>query len=74
VVSGSPEVLGLVAEYEVSAILGPRYRDDLLHMSLATVATVDVLVSWNFRHIVRLDRIQPLNEVNAASDPVILLV
>ena len=31
-----------------------------------TVAAVDVLVSWNFRHIVRLDRIQLFNEVNAA--------
>ena len=61
----SPDVLALVAAYEVCAILGPRYRNDLLHIALATVATVDVLVSWNFRHIVRLDRIQLFNEVNA---------
>ncbi|HLG57680.1 MAG TPA: hypothetical protein VI485_20220 [Vicinamibacterales bacterium] len=63
-VSVSPEVLELVAAYEVRAILGPRYRNDLLHIALATVATVDALVSWNFRHIVRLDRIQLFNEVN----------
>ena len=62
----SPEVLQLVAAYETRAILGPRYRNDLLHIALATVAAVDVLVSWNFRHIVRLDRIQLFNEVNAA--------
>lgn len=62
----SPVVLELVAAYEGRAILGPRYRNDLLHIALATVATVDVLVSWNFRHIVRLDRIQLFNEVNAA--------
>ena len=37
-----------------------------MHIALATVASVDVLVSWNFRHIVRLDRIQLFNEVNAA--------
>ena len=65
-VSVSPEVLALVAAYEVRAILGPRYRNDLLHIALATVAAVDALVSWNFRHIVRLDRIQQFNEVNIA--------
>jgi hypothetical protein len=54
----------LVAAYEARAILGPRYRNDLLHIALATVAAVDVLVSWNVRHIVRLDRIQLFNEVN----------
>lgn len=65
-VSVSPEVLELVVAYEARAILGPRYRNDLLHIALATVASVDVLVSWNFRHIVRLDRIQLFNEVNVA--------
>ena len=65
-IRASPEVLGLVAAYEARAILGPRYRNDLLHIALATVASVDVLVSWNFRHIVRLDRILLFNEVNAA--------
>ena len=65
-VSVSPEVLALVAAYEVRATLGPRYRNDLLHIALATVAAVDALVSWNFRHIVRLDRIQQFNEVNIA--------
>jgi hypothetical protein len=28
------------------------------------VAEVDVLVSWNFRHIVRLDKIRLFNAVN----------
>ena len=65
-VNVSPEVLSLVAAYEARAILGPRYRNDLLHIALATVAAVDALVSWNFRHIVRLDRIQLFNEVNIA--------
>lgn len=65
-VSVSTEVLQLVAAYEARAILGPRYRNDLLHIALATVAAVDVPVSWNFRHIVRLDRIQLFNEVNVA--------
>jgi len=36
----------------------------MLHIAIATVAEVDVLVSWNFRHIVRLDKIRLFNAVN----------
>ena len=36
-------------------------------IALATLAQVDVLVSWNFRHIVRLDKIQRFNAVNLES-------
>lgn len=36
----------------------------MLHIALATVADVDVLVSWNFKHIVRLDKIRHFNAVN----------
>jgi len=64
VITVSPEVLQVVAAYEAHAILGARYRNDLLHIALATVSAVDVLVSWNFRHIVRLDKIQLFNGVN----------
>jgi len=35
-----------------------------LHIALATIAEVDVLVSWNFKHIVRLDKIRLFNAVN----------
>jgi len=63
-VSATEEVVSLVGAYEDHRILGPRYRNDMLHIALATVATVDVVVSWNFRHIVRLDKIQQFNGVN----------
>jgi hypothetical protein len=64
VVSVSPEALRLVSAYEREGILPPRFRNDMLHIGLATLARVDVLVSWNFRHIVRLDRIRAFNAVN----------
>lgn len=64
VVSATEEVVELVGAYESHVILGPRYRNDMLHIALATVASVDVVVSWNFRHIVRLDKIQMFNGVN----------
>ena len=58
VVATGPEALALLAAYEARAVLGPRYRADMLHIALATVAGADVLVSWNYRHIVRLDKIR----------------
>lgn len=36
----------------------------MLHIALATVADVDLLVSWNFKHIVRFDKIRLFNAVN----------
>ena len=45
----------------------PRFRSDMLHIALATLADVDAMVSWNFKHMVRLDKIRLLNAVNAES-------
>ena len=39
-------------------------RADAQHIAIATVGRVDVLVSWNFKHIVNLQRIQGYNSVN----------
>jgi len=39
-------------------------RVDALHIAVATVSRVDVVVSWNFRHIVKLSRIRAYNAVN----------
>ena len=33
------------------------------HIALATIAAVDALVSWNFKHIVRLQKIRLFNAV-----------
>jgi hypothetical protein len=58
------ETLALLAAYEAKGILGQRFRNDMLHIALASIADVDVLVSWNFRHIVRLDKIRLFGSVN----------
>lgn len=59
------EVTALLAAYEAHAVLGPRWAADMLHIALATVAEADVVASWNFRHIVRFDKIRLFNAVNA---------
>jgi hypothetical protein len=60
----SEEALSLLEKYEAHDVLDSRFRNDMLHIALATVAEVDVLVSWNFQHIVRLDKIQQFNGIN----------
>lgn len=50
--------------YLAAGIVGPRHSNDALHVALATVARCDVLVSWNVRHIVQLDKIRAFNAVN----------
>ena len=37
---------------------------DCIHIALATIHNADVLVSWNFKHIVNVDRIRGYNSVN----------
>jgi len=64
VVAISPEVDELAASYIQEGAVSSRMRADALHIALATVARVNVLVSWNFRHIVNLRRIRAYNAVN----------
>lgn len=58
------EAVSLVQGYVERSVLGQRFINDMLHIALATIAEVDVLVSWNFKHIVRLDKIRSFNAVN----------
>ena len=60
----SPEAEELAAAYIEDGAIGTRMRADALHIALASVARVDVLVSWNFKHIVNLRRIHAYNAVN----------
>jgi len=60
----SSEAEELAAAYIDDGAIGARMRADALHIALATVARVDVLVSWNFKHIVNLKRIHAYNAVN----------
>lgn len=47
-------------------VVGERWVDDATHVAAATVARADAIISWNFKHIVRLDRINAYNQVNVA--------
>ncbi len=59
-----PEAAALAEAYVKRGVLGPGSYSDALHIALATIHRVDVLVSWNFRHIVNFGRIRLFNAVN----------
>ena len=64
VVPITEETLSLAEQYISSGALGARMRNDAQHIAAATLAHVDVLTSWNFRHIVNQWRIEMFNQVN----------
>jgi hypothetical protein len=59
------EVLSLRDAYLSAGILSEKWADDAAHVAAATVAEADLIVSWNFRHIVHFDKIRLYNAVNA---------
>lgn len=63
-VSLTPEIIDLRNSYLAASILGARWVDDATHVAAATVARADAIASWNFAHIVRLDKMKSYNQVN----------
>ncbi len=58
------EVNKLADTYILEKVVGRTSLEDCRHIALATINKVDVLASWNFKHIVNLDRIKGYNSVN----------
>ena len=60
----SEEALALRLNYIKSGVVTEASLDDALHVAIATVSGCDLIVSWNFRHIVHFDKIPKYNAVN----------
>jgi hypothetical protein len=58
------EASEVAQEYLAAGVIGAAHLEDARHIATATVQRVDVLVSWNFKHIVNLGRIRGYNSVN----------
>ena len=58
------EAIKLADTYIAEKVVGKTSLEDCRHIALATINKVDVLASWNFKHIVNLDRIKGYNSVN----------
>jgi predicted nucleic acid-binding protein len=54
----------LADEYIEEKVVGQTSHSDCIHIAIATLNYADVLVSWNFKHIVNHRRIRGYNAVN----------
>ena len=60
----SDEAVDLANKYIAGNVVGRTSFDDCIHIALATIHKADILVSWNFKHIVNVYRIRGYNSVN----------
>jgi predicted nucleic acid-binding protein len=60
----SEEAVVLCQRYLAAKVVGPASANDALHVAIATVAGAEVVASWNFKHIVHLDKVRGFNAVN----------
>lgn len=58
------EAVDLAKRYISDGVVGESKLVDAQHIAIATINRVDVLVSWNFKHIVNLQKIHGFNAVN----------
>jgi len=54
----------LAKAYILGNVLGENKIVDAQHIAIATVQNVDLIVSWNFKHIVNIDKIRGFNAEN----------
>jgi predicted nucleic acid-binding protein len=58
------EIQTLADEYIKYGIVPPKYENDALHIAIASVNDLDVIVSWNFKHIVKVRTKREVTGVN----------
>lgn len=68
VLEETPESLVLARAYIAAGAIPPDYEDDARHIAVATASDIRVIVSWNFRHMVNIERKRRINSVNLRED------
>ena len=63
-VEGSEEIIRLRDAYLKAGVVGEGSKADAEHIASASVADVDFVVSWNFKHIVHYEKIHGYHAVN----------
>jgi len=64
IITESDEIDDLRDAYLSTGIVGLSSADDAEHIACASVADVDIIVSWNFKHIVHYEKIKQYHAVN----------
>ncbi len=63
-IEATDEAVNLATEYIAEKVVGQTSYADCLHIALATITRADYLISWNFKHIVNVQRIIGYNSIN----------
>ena len=63
-VEETDDAVELANEYITENVVGKTSYPDCLHIALATINQADLLISWNFKHIVNIERIRGYNSIN----------
>ncbi len=58
------EIRKLANEYVKFNAIPAKFSEDSLHLAIATLNKIDYLLSWNFKHIVKIKTRQIINMVN----------
>lgn len=61
------EAESLAIKYVKEGIIPEKYRDDVFHIASAVTNEIDVILSWNFEHIVKLKTRREVNGINMIS-------
>ena len=64
VVKITAEVLQLRDAYINEGVVTSKSINDATHVAAATIARAAAIISWNFKHIVRLDKMKGYNQIN----------
>jgi predicted nucleic acid-binding protein len=54
----------LAQAYLAAGVVSPKYADDARHIAVATVHSLSLIVSWNFKHLANIKREAGFNAVN----------
>jgi hypothetical protein len=60
----TPEVEVLAGQYAAARIILARFQDDLLHVAVAVCHRLDMIVSWNMKHLANPHKVSLINAVN----------
>ena len=58
------DIHNLADIYVKEGVIPQKYRDDAVHIATASIHGMDIIISWNFKHIVKRKTILMTNVIN----------
>jgi len=54
----------LISSYHKEKVIPLKKKEDALHIALATIHEMDILLSWNFKHLANIRKQIAINAIN----------